>query len=70
MSNFISIGYYLLFDLQTYFLYIILDYKKLKFKYLIVDVTINIWFWENFARIKDIIKKMLSYGEFVKIHIQ
>ena len=42
MSNFISIGYYLLFDLQTYFLYIILDYKKLKFKYLIVDETINI----------------------------
>ena len=27
MSNFMSIEYHLLFDLQTYFLYIILDYK-------------------------------------------
>ena len=31
---------YLLFDLQIYFLCIILDKKILKFKYLINDITI------------------------------
>ena len=42
MSNFVLIGYYLLFDLFTYFLCIILDYKILKFKHLIDDIIIAI----------------------------
>ena len=38
MSNFVSIECYLLFDLYTYFVCIILDYKNLKFKHLIDDI--------------------------------
>ena len=30
ISNFVQIGYYLLFDQLTYFLYTTLDYKNLK----------------------------------------
>ena len=44
MLNFMLIRYYLLFDPQTYFIYIyiyiILDYKNLKFKHLIDDIII------------------------------
>ena len=36
-----SIKYYLLFNLKTYFLYIILHYKNLKFKHLINSIIIN-----------------------------
>ena len=36
-----SVKCYLLFDLQTYFLCIILDYKNFKFKLLINDIAIN-----------------------------
>ena len=59
MSNFVLIGYYLLFDLFTYFLCIILDYKNLKFKHLIDDIiiAIDLWFFEIFASIKYIRKK-------------
>ena len=32
MSNFVSIGYYLLYDLYAYILCIILNYKNLRFK--------------------------------------
>ena len=39
MSNFMSIGCYLLFDPLTYFLRIILAYKNLKFKHLIDDIV-------------------------------
>ena len=39
MSSFMSIGYYLLFDLLTYFLRIILYYKDSKIKHLIDDVN-------------------------------
>ena len=42
LSNFASIIWYLLYDLQTYFLYIILNYKNFKFKQLIDDITINL----------------------------
>ena len=42
MSNFVLIGYYLLFDSYTYFLCIILDYKNLKFKHFIDDIAIDI----------------------------
>ena len=41
MSNFVLFKYYLLFKLETYFPYIILDYKNLKFKLLIDDITID-----------------------------
>ena len=39
MSNFMSIGCYLLFDPLTYFLLIILEYKNLKVKHLIDDIV-------------------------------
>ena len=48
----------------------ILYYKNLKFKHLIKDMTIDLWFSEKFANIKDIKKKMLFNDEFVKIHLQ
>ena len=41
MSNFVSIGYYLLYDLYVYILSIILNYKYLQFKYLINDIAID-----------------------------
>ena len=41
MSNFVSIGYYLLYDLQTYILFIILNYKNLQFKKFIDDIAID-----------------------------
>ena len=42
MSNFVPNKCYLLFDLLKYFLFKILDYKNLKFKYLIDDIVINL----------------------------
>ena len=39
-SNFMSIKCYVLYDLKNYFLYIILDYKNLQFKQMIVDIVI------------------------------
>ena len=42
MSNFMPIGFYFLFDLETYFLGILLDYKNLKFKHLIDDIVIDL----------------------------
>ena len=42
ISNFMSIKYYLLFNPKTYFLYIILNYKNLKFKHLIDDLIIDL----------------------------
>ena len=40
MSKFVLIGYYLLYDLLNYILYIILNYKNLQFKQFINDITI------------------------------
>ena len=50
------IGFFLLYNLQSYFLCMILDYKNLKFKYLINDIAICLWSSENLASIKDIWK--------------
>ena len=36
MSIFVSIGYHLLYNLQSYILYIILNYKNLQFKNLLM----------------------------------
>ena len=41
MLNFMSIRCYLLFNSYTYSLHITLDYKNLKFKYLIDDMVIE-----------------------------
>ena len=41
MLNFVSIRYYLLYDLSTYILYIILNYENLKFKQFIDDIAID-----------------------------
>ena len=41
VSNFVLIGYYLLYDLLFYILYIILNYKNLQFKQLIDDIAID-----------------------------
>ena len=38
----------------TYFSFIILDYKNLKFKHLIDNVVINFWSFIIFASIEDI----------------
>ena len=58
MLNFMLIRYYLLFDPQTYFIYIyiyiILDYKNLKFKHLIDDIIIYFWSFGNFTSIEDV----------------
>ena len=43
ISNFVSIKCYLLFSSKTYFLYIILNYKNLKFKFLIDDLIIDLF---------------------------
>ena len=52
------------------FLCIILNCKILKFKHLIDDITIDIWFCESFVGIKYIRRKCnLDHG-FVKSHIQ
>ena len=42
MSNFMSIKYYLLYDLQAYILGIILNYKNLQFKKFIYDIAIDL----------------------------
>ena len=42
MSNLVSIRCYLLFNPLNYCLYIILDYKNLKFKHLIDDMAIDL----------------------------
>ena len=41
MPNFVLIGYYLLYDLLVYILYIILNNKNLQFKQFIDDIAIN-----------------------------
>ena len=56
MSNFMLIRGNLLFNLLTYFLCIILDYKNLKFKYLIDDLVIDFCFSGKFSSMKDIIR--------------
>ena len=40
-AKFVNICY-LLYDLQTYYLYIILKYKNLNFKYIIDDIVIEL----------------------------
>ena len=42
ISNFVSIEYYLLYDLSAYILFIILDYKNLQFKKFIADKAIDL----------------------------
>ena len=57
MSNLITIRCYLLFDQYAYFLCILLDYKKLKFKHLTDDITIDFWSSRNLASMKNIRRK-------------
>ena len=52
--NFVSIGYYLLYDLEVYILCIILNYKNLQFKKFIDDIAINLYFSWNFASMENI----------------
>ena len=42
MLNFVSIEYYLLFDLKVYILCIILNYKNLQFKNFIDNIVIDL----------------------------
>ena len=42
ISNFMSIRYYLLYDLSAYILYIILNYKSVQFEQFIDNITIDI----------------------------
>ena len=46
MSNFVPIGYYLLYDLDNYILGIILNYKNLQFKQFLVNIAIVFNFLE------------------------
>ena len=46
----------------------ILDYKKLKFKYLIDDIAIDLRSFENFANNKDIRRKCNSTVDSLKSH--
>jgi len=41
MPNFLSIGYYLLYDLKVYIVCIALNYKNLQFKKIIDDIAID-----------------------------
>ena len=66
ISNFKPVRCYLLFDLSTYFLCIILDFKNSKFKYLIDDLTINLWSYWNFASMKQIRRKCNPIVNFTK----
>ena len=67
MSNVLSIECYLLFDPWTYFLCIILDYKNSKFKHLIDDITIDLWYTWNFVSVEDIIRKCNYSVDLLKI---
>ena len=51
----------------TYFLYIILDYKNLKFKHLIDKITIDFWSFEKFASIEDIRRKYNLIMDLLKL---
>ena len=42
ISNFVSIEYYLLYDLYAHILCIILNYKNLQFKQFINDIAIDL----------------------------
>ena len=57
MSNFIQIGYYLLFNQLNYFQCIILGKKKkLEIKTFDYDIAMNLLSFWNFANIEDIIR--------------
>ena len=52
------------------FLYIVLDYKNLKFKYLIDGIAINFFYFLKILQGWRIKKKMLSNYGFIKTHTQ
>ena len=65
ISNSIRIGYYLLFDQYTYFLYTILDHKNLKFQHLFEEIAID--FTCNLtARFSKFTLNIEIYKEFVE----
>ena len=57
MPNFMSIGYYYYSIYKLIFLCKILNYKNLKFKYLIDDIVIDLRFSRNFVNMQDIRRK-------------
>ena len=61
MSNFVLIGYYLLYDLYAYILYIILNYKNLQFKQFIDDIAIDFSFFRNFVSMEVMFFTFLIY---------
>ena len=54
MLSFVSIEYYLLYNLLVYILCIILNYKNLQFKQFIDGIAIDFKFSRNFANMEDI----------------
>ena len=67
MSNFMSIGYYYYSIHKLIFLCKILNYKNLKFKYLIDDIVIDLRFSRNFVNMQDIRRKcnlMMNLSKF------
>ena len=57
--NFVSIGYYLLYDLYIYILCIILNYKNSQFEQFIDNVIFCLQFSRNFVSMKDIKRKCI-----------
>ena len=52
--------------------YVILDYKNSKFKDLIDDIAINLWYFWNLANMEDIRRKcnpMVNLLQFTSIYI-
>ena len=67
MPNFMSIGYYYYSIHKLIFLCKILNYKNLKFKYLIDDIVIDLRFSRNFVNMQDIRRKcnlMMNLSKF------
>ena len=60
ISNFMSIRYYLLYDLSAYILYIILNYKSVQFEQFIDNITIDFLLSRNFASTEVIRKRCNS----------
>ena len=52
--NSVSIEYYLLYDLLSYILCKILNYKNLQFKQFINNIAIDLYVSRNFADMEDI----------------
>ena len=70
MSNFVPIGCYLLFNPYINILCITFGYKKLKFKHVIDNITINFRSFRNFTSMKDLKSKYNSMVDLSKFTLK